>query len=121
MSSNGTVGLAWMLSRYCSLDRRMSVVFFSATEPTIDRGRSGVRGAAISIRPPGIPTRRPMSSRTGELAITLPRRIARSRRLTKLLVPVLRSSIAEPGVSTTTCVLAVAIVIVRGWIESGES
>ena len=99
----------------------MSVVFFSAIEPTTERGRSGVRGAATSITPPGIPNRRPMSSRTGELAITLPSRIARSRRLSKLFVPVLRSSIVEPGVSTTTCVLAVAIVMVRGWIESGES
>ena len=77
MSSTGTVGFAWMLSRYSSGRLRMSVVCGAVSAVAITFGWSGVTGPVTEISSPGTPTRRPMKSRTGGLAITLPRITAR--------------------------------------------
>ena len=73
----GTVGLAWISSRYWSVDRRMSLERFSLPGSVSTRGTLAVTGETASIRRASTPARRAMNSRTGALAMTLPRRSAR--------------------------------------------
>ena len=84
------------------------------------RGWSGVSGVVACRTSAGMPVRRAIDARTGGLDITLPSSTARLLSDWKFSVPARRSSTTERGVSTSTCVVAVAISIGRGASPGGN-
>ena len=108
-----------MLSRYAFGDFRMSRGDFLPDEAS-GRGKSGVTGLATCSSSPGIPARRPMYSRTGSLAMTLPISTPRFVIPCMLCVEILRSSTAECGASTSARVLAAETERTRGLTLGGK-
>src|SRR3954466_7528055 len=114
MSSIGTDRSAWMFRRYWSLERRMSLVRRALPESGAGAGCSRVSGAWTRSVPGARRARRSIAWRTVDPAITLPSSTARLRSDSKSFVLWRRSRTVDVGVSTTTCVDAVAISSARG-------
>src|SRR4051794_4436504 len=120
MSSTGTDGLAWMVSRYWSVDFRMSLVRRAFSESAGGADCCGVRGAWIRRTPGGRSARLAMFCCTVLLASTVPSKTVRFLSPSTLYVSWRRSSSVDVGVSTTTCVDAVAISSEREVSDGGK-